>query len=124
LCFSFPGSAQLLFNKTDFVEFTACNETVVIPCFISNLGTKNINELYIKWIFKGKNVLIFDGAVNRSSPHPEFSSAKIDITELLKGNASLKLNKVHAIVGNYTCEVTVLIREGETTVELKYRVGK
>nr|KAF6377492.1 CD47 molecule [Myotis myotis] len=30
------------------------------------------------------------------------------------------MDKSHAVPGNYTCEVTELTREGETTVELKY----
>ncbi|ELV09778.1 Leukocyte surface antigen CD47 [Tupaia chinensis] len=32
--------------------------------------------------------------------------------------------KSDATVGNYSCEVTELSREAETTIELKYRVVK
>ncbi|KAL2805131.1 leukocyte surface antigen CD47 isoform 3 precursor [Daubentonia madagascariensis] len=116
------GSAQLLFNKTKSVEFTFCNETVVIPCFVTNVEAENINEMYVKWKFKGKDIYTFDGVVNKSGNHPDFKSARIEVSELLKGDASLKMAKSEAVLGNYTCEVTELSREGETIIELKYRV--
>ncbi|XP_047419774.1 leukocyte surface antigen CD47 isoform X1 [Sciurus carolinensis] len=116
------GSAQLLFNKTKSVEFTFCNETVVIPCFVTNVGAQNTNEMYVKWKFKGKYIFIFDGGQNNATTDSNFSSAKIAVSELLKGDASLKMDKGDAKVGNYTCEVTELTREGETVIELKYRV--
>uniref|UniRef100_A0A5F4W4Q4 Leukocyte surface antigen CD47 n=1 Tax=Callithrix jacchus TaxID=9483 RepID=A0A5F4W4Q4_CALJA len=119
------GSAQLLFNKTKSVEFTFCNETVVIPCFVTNMEAQNTTEIYVKWKFKGRDIYTFDGALNRSTVPSGFNSAKIEVSRLLKGDASLKLDKSDATshTGNYTCEVTELTREGETIVELKYRVG-
>ncbi|XP_027799027.1 leukocyte surface antigen CD47 isoform X4 [Marmota monax] len=116
------GSAQLLFNKTKSVEFTFCNETVVIPCFVINVGAQNTNEMYVKWKFKGKYIFIYDGGQDNATMDSNFSSAKIAVSELLKGDASLKMDKRDAKVGNYTCEVTELTREGETVIELKYRV--
>lgn len=124
LYFSFPGSAQLIFNVIKSVEYTLCNQTVVIPCFVNNVETKNITELYVRWKFKGENIFIFDGSKRMSKPSSNFSSAKITPPELLRGIASLKMDKSDAVVGNYTCEVTELSREGETIIELKYRVGK
>lgn len=79
-------------------------------------------EMYVKWRFKGKYIFIYDGGQNKSTAENDFSSAKIAVSELLKGDASLKMDKRDAVLGNYTCEVTELSREGETTVELKYRV--
>ncbi|XP_045396305.1 leukocyte surface antigen CD47 isoform X1 [Lemur catta] len=116
------GSAQLLFNKTKSVEFTFCNETVVVPCFVNNIEAENLNELYVKWRYKGKEIYIFDGVVNKSTSYNNFKSARMDVPELLKGDASLKIDKSEAALGNYSCEVTELSREGETFIELKYRV--
>ncbi|XP_036705882.1 leukocyte surface antigen CD47 isoform X1 [Balaenoptera musculus] len=116
------GSAQLIFNTTKSVEYTVCNQTVVIPCFVNNMEAKSIAELYVKWKFKGKDIFIFDGGQQKSKPSDNFTSAKISPSELLNGIASLTMDKRDAVLGNYTCEVTELSREGETIVELKYRV--
>ncbi|XP_072821798.1 leukocyte surface antigen CD47 isoform X2 [Vicugna pacos] len=116
------GSAQLIFNKIKSVEYTVCNKTVVIPCFVSNIEAKSISELYVKWKLKGENIFIFDGNQNQSSPSKNFTTASISSSDLLMGIASLKMDKRDAVVGNYTCEVTELSREGETIVELKYRI--
>ncbi|XP_062965200.1 leukocyte surface antigen CD47 isoform X1 [Cynocephalus volans] len=114
------GSAQLLFNKTKSVEFTYCNETVIIPCFVNNVAAENTREMFVKWKFKGIDIFIFNGT--NSVPKHNFTSARIAVSELLKGDASLMMNKSDAILGNYTCEVTELSREGDTVIELKYRV--
>ncbi|KAM9635930.1 leukocyte surface antigen CD47 isoform 4-T5 [Trichechus inunguis] len=117
------GSAQITFNITKSAEFTVCNTTVVIPCFATNVETKLLTDLYVKWKFKGKDIFTYDGAQGQSStPSSGFKSAKITPTELLHGIASLKMKKSDAELGNYTCEVTELTREGETVIELKYRV--
>lgn len=124
LYFSLSGSSQLIFNITKSVEFTVCNTTVTIPCFVNNMEAKNISELYVKWKFKGKDIFIFDGAQHISKPSEAFPSSKISPSELLHGIASLKMDKRDAVIGNYTCEVTELSREGETIIELKRRFGK
>ncbi|MBV98674.1 Leukocyte surface antigen CD47, partial [Eschrichtius robustus] len=118
----FLSSAQLIFNTTKSVEYTVCNQTVVIPCFVNNMEAKSIAELYVKWKFKGKDIFNFDGGQQKSKPSDNFTSAKISPSELLNGIASLTMDKRDAVLGNYTCEVTELSREGETIVELKYRV--
>ncbi|GAB5576407.1 leukocyte surface antigen CD47 isoform X4 [Prionailurus iriomotensis] len=116
------GSAQLIFNITRSVEYTACNETVIIPCYVNNVEATNINEMYVKWKFKGKDIFSFDGAVEKTTRDNKFKSTKIIPQKLLNGIASLEMNKEEAVVGNYTCEVTELSREGETIIELKYRI--
>ncbi|XP_023559864.1 leukocyte surface antigen CD47 isoform X1 [Octodon degus] len=116
------GSAQLLLNKTKFVEYTICNTTVVIPCFVINVGAQSTKEMYVKWKFNGTYIFNYDGNQNNSTANQNFSSAKIAVSKLLKGDASLKMSKDDVKVGNYTCEVTELSREGETVVEVKYRV--
>ncbi|KAK2498828.1 hypothetical protein MC885_008554 [Smutsia gigantea] len=116
------GSAQLIFNVTKSVEYTICNKTIIIPCFVNNVEAKNINEMYVKWKLKGKDIFTFDGNKQLSTTSNEFPSAEISPAELLKGIASLKMDKSNAVVGNYTCEVTELSREGETIIELKYRI--
>ncbi|XP_016043193.1 leukocyte surface antigen CD47 isoform X1 [Erinaceus europaeus] len=115
------GSAQLIFNVTKSVEYTICNKTIVIPCLVTNVGAQNLNEMYVKWKFKGKEILIFDGAQKKTVTSKEYQSAKITPSDLLVGIASLTVDKSEAAVGNYTCEVTELSREGETLIELKYR---
>ncbi|XP_053420457.1 leukocyte surface antigen CD47 isoform X6 [Nycticebus coucang] len=116
------GSAQLLFNKTKSVEYTVCNETIAIPCFVINMEAENTNEVFVKWKFKGRDIYTFDGSYNRSTHDSAFKTSRINISELLKGDATLMMHQSNAVAGNYTCEVTVLSREGETTVEVKYRV--
>lgn len=122
--FFFLGSAQLTFNAVKSVEYTTCNETVVIPCFVNNVEADSLKEMYLKWKF-GKNwIFIYDGDRDFSNHSEGYDSASIMKSALLKGVASLKMNKKDAVPGNYTCEVTELSREGETFIELKYREGK
>ncbi|XP_023610724.1 leukocyte surface antigen CD47 isoform X5 [Myotis lucifugus] len=78
--------------------------------------------MFVKWKFRDKYIFFYDGDKNESSPNSNFSSAFIVPEALLSGIASLKMDKSDAVPGNYTCEVTELTREGETIVELKYRV--
>jgi len=118
------GSAQLIFNITKSVEYTACNESVTIPCFVNNVEATNINEMYVKWKLKGKDIFTFNGALQKTTHGDKFKSTKIVPQKLLTGIASLEMDKEEAVVGNYTCEVTELSREGETVIELKYRIGK
>lgn len=122
--FSFPGSAQLILNVTKFVEYTNCNTTVLLPCIVFNIEATGLEELFVKWKFGGKYFFTYDGAQREPKPHSNFSSAKIFPDDLLKGNASLEMDKEQAVPGNYTCEVTELSRQGDTVVELKYRLGK
>ncbi|XP_058587494.1 leukocyte surface antigen CD47 isoform X7 [Neofelis nebulosa] len=78
--------------------------------------------MYVKWKFRGKDIFTFDGAVEKITRDDKFKSTKIIPQKLLNGIASLEMNKEEAVVGNYTCEVTELSREGETIIELKYRI--
>lgn len=98
-----------------------CNKFVVIPCYVTNLQTEDINDLSLIWRFGNTSVLIFQGYGNTFSRYPMFSSATISTSAFLKGNASLKLKKNEAKAGNYICEVTELNREGKKMVELKYQ---
>uniref|UniRef100_A0A8C8UI11 Leukocyte surface antigen CD47 n=1 Tax=Peromyscus maniculatus bairdii TaxID=230844 RepID=A0A8C8UI11_PERMB len=116
------GSAQLLFSEVRSVEYTPCNETVVIPCIVRNVETQSTEEMYVRWKLNKTYIFIYDGSKNNSTVEPSFASAKISVSGLLKGDASLKMSKHNAVVGNYTCEVTELSREGKTVIELKYRM--
>ncbi|XP_054569976.1 leukocyte surface antigen CD47-like isoform X3 [Eptesicus fuscus] len=118
------GSAQLLFVKIESVEYTNENKTVLIPCLVTNVEAKSLKEMFVKWKLGDKHIFYYNGDKNESKPISEFSSAHIIPDALLKGNASLMMDKSQAVPGNYTCEVTELTREGETTTELKYRVVK
>ncbi|XP_057619662.1 leukocyte surface antigen CD47 isoform X4 [Chionomys nivalis] len=117
------GSAQLLFRKIKSVEYTKCNETVVIPCIVLNVEAQSTEEMYVKWKLNKTYIFIYDGSKNNSTVETNFSSAKISVSDLLKGDASLKMGRTQAVVGNYTCEVTELSREGKTVIELKHRMA-
>ncbi|XP_027292108.1 leukocyte surface antigen CD47 isoform X7 [Cricetulus griseus] len=122
-CICFPGSAQLLFSNVKSVEFTKCNETVVIPCIVLNVEAQSTEEMYVKWKLNKTYIFIYDGSKNNSTVETNFTSAKISVSDLLKGDASLKMERQQAVLGNYTCEVTELSREGKTVIELKYRMA-
>lgn len=119
---AYCGSAQLILNVTKFVEYTNCNTTVLLPCIVFNIEATGLEELFVKWKIGGKYFFTYDGAKREPKPISNFSSAKIFPDDLLKGNASLEMDKEQAVPGNYTCEVTELSREGDTVVELKYRL--
>lgn len=123
-CVCFPGSAQLLFRTVKSAEYTKCNETVVIPCHVTNVEPQSTEEMYVKWKLNETYIFIYDGSKNNFTVEANFSSAKISVSDLLKGDASLKMSRTQAVVGNYTCEVTELSREGKTVIELKHRMGK
>ncbi|OBS72000.1 hypothetical protein A6R68_13423, partial [Neotoma lepida] len=116
------SSAQLLFRKVKSVEYTSCNQTVVIPCIVLNVEAQSTEEMFVKWKLNKTYIFIYDGSKNSSTVEASFASAKISVSDLLKGDASLKMDKQNAVVGNYTCEVTELSREGKTVIELKYRM--
>ncbi|NWX17932.1 CD47 protein, partial [Aegotheles bennettii] len=118
------GSAQLLFNATDVVEITECNETVILPCYVTNLRENNIKVMFVTWKKQGKIIFSFDGAKREYFRDPKFSSADlVSQVNLPKGTASLKLDGAEAEGGNYSCQVTEFNREGETRVELRKLSG-
>lgn len=101
-----------------------CEKVVIIPCYISNIKAEDIKELSLKWSFEKTRILTFGGHSNTYTKIPTFKSARISIPGLLKGNASLTLDRNEAKVGSYTCEVKQLNREGRHTVKLKQHRGK
>ncbi|XP_074667811.1 leukocyte surface antigen CD47 isoform X2 [Strix aluco] len=117
------GSAQLMFSVTDVVEKTECNKTVILPCHVINLKGNNANVMFVTWKKQGKRIFSFDGARQQFYRDPTVPSANLaSLADLPKGIASLMLDGAEAAVGNYSCEVTELNREGETTVELRQRI--
>ncbi|XP_074754867.1 leukocyte surface antigen CD47 isoform X4 [Athene noctua] len=117
------GSAQLMFSVTDVVEKTECNKTVILPCHVINLKGNNANAMFVTWKKQGKRFFSFDGARQQFYRDPTVPSANLaSLADLPKGIASLMLDGAEAAVGNYSCEVTELNREGETTVELRQRI--
>ncbi|KAL1788923.1 leukocyte surface antigen CD47-like isoform X1 [Sigmodon hispidus] len=115
------GSAQLLFKNINSVTASSCDKVIAIPCYVSNIKAKEVKALDLNWKFGNTVILIFEGSVNKYSRAPKFESARVSTLALLQGNASLKLNKNEAKEGNYTCTVADLGREGNHTMELKYR---
>lgn len=86
--------------------------------FANNVGATNINEMYVKWKFREKDILmeLYKGPLNGD----KFKRTKIS-QGLFNDFASLRMDKKEAVIGNYTCEVTELSREGEI-IELKYYI--
>ncbi|NXX74363.1 CD47 protein, partial [Urocolius indicus] len=118
------GSARLYFHTISFVERTACNRTVIIPCYVSNLQLFSVKYLFVTWKKDGNRIFAFDGSRNEFFRAPAYQSASLlPDKDLANGIASLKLKGTEAGVGNYSCEVTESNREGETTVELRSRPG-
>ncbi|XP_027536785.1 leukocyte surface antigen CD47 isoform X7 [Neopelma chrysocephalum] len=118
------GSAQLILTRTDVVEKNDCNETVVLPCFVTNLRENNENVMFVTWKKEGKVIFSFHGGRKEFYRDGDFSSAKfLSQADLTKGVASLVLTTRQATVGNYSCEVTESNREGETKMELRQSSG-
>ncbi|XP_032636156.1 leukocyte surface antigen CD47 isoform X2 [Chelonoidis abingdonii] len=117
------GSAQLQFNVIKSVEQTICNKTVILPCIVTNLAQKNTKVMFVKWKLGKKEFFSFSGETEKSHTNENFSSAKLESLQNLKfGVASLTISKAQAVPGNYSCEVTESNREGETVIELVYRI--
>ncbi|XP_038260294.1 leukocyte surface antigen CD47 isoform X2 [Dermochelys coriacea] len=117
------GSAQLQFSAVKSVEQTMCNKTVILPCIVTNLVQKNIKDMFVKWKLEKKEFFSFDGNTEKTIRNNNFSSAVLESVQNLNlGIASLTISKTQAVPGNYSCEVTESNREGETVIELVYRV--
>ncbi|NXJ61545.1 CD47 protein, partial [Rostratula benghalensis] len=118
------GSAQLLFNATDVVTKTDCNETVILPCLVLNLHENDATTMFVTWKRREKIIFSYDGARKETFRDQTVPSANlVSEADLHKGIASLRVNSAEAEVGNYTCEVTESNREGETSFELKKYPG-
>ncbi|XP_010013610.1 PREDICTED: leukocyte surface antigen CD47 [Nestor notabilis] len=76
--------------------------------------------MFVTWKKQRKIIFSFDGKKQEVFRDPEFQSADLlSRADLPKGVASLVLNGAEAAVGNYSCEVLELSREGETRIELR-----
>ncbi|NWZ42004.1 CD47 protein, partial [Brachypodius atriceps] len=118
------GSSQLILFGPSVIEKNDCNETVVLPCHVTNLEQKNENVMFVTWKKQGKPIFSYRGETKKFTIAPAFSSARfLSQAELVQGTASLVLNSAQATVGNYSCEVTESNREGEVKMELKNSSG-
>ncbi|NWW72694.1 CD47 protein, partial [Climacteris rufus] len=118
------GSAQLSLVGTDIIEKNDCNETVVLPCYVTNLKENNENVMFVTWKKQGDIIFSYRGGKKEFNIHPSFSSARLlSQADLTKGVASLVLSSAQATVGNYSCEVTESNREGEVKMELRNSSG-
>ncbi|NWV88899.1 CD47 protein, partial [Machaerirhynchus nigripectus] len=118
------GSAQLSLVGTGVIEKNDCNETVVLPCYVTNLKENNENLMFVTWKKQGDRIFSYHGGKKEFYINPSFSSARLlSQADLIKGVASLVLNSAQATVGNYSCEVTESNREGETKMELRNSSG-
>ncbi|NXB13460.1 CD47 protein, partial [Rhagologus leucostigma] len=118
------GSAQLSLVGTGIIEKNDCNETVVLPCYVTNLKENNENFMFVTWKKQGDRIFSYHGGKKEFYINPSFSSARLlSQADLIKGVASLVLNSAQATVGNYSCEVTESNREGEIKMELRNSSG-
>ncbi|XP_039588671.1 leukocyte surface antigen CD47 isoform X8 [Passer montanus] len=118
------GSAQLSLSGASIVEKNDCNETVVLPCYVTNLKQNNENTMFVTWKKEGITFFSYHGGNKKFNIDPSFSSAKfLSQPELITGVASLVLESAQATVGNYSCKVTESNREGEIKMELKNSSG-
>ncbi|XP_066478507.1 leukocyte surface antigen CD47 isoform X2 [Tiliqua scincoides] len=118
------GSAQLLFLPDNSVTIGPCNESVTLPCVVTNLKLNRTKAMFVKWRLEGKEFFAFDGFDGQVVKNATFQSAKLlNEPKLPKGVASLVLSRSEAVEGNYTCEVVESNREGEHIVELKHSNG-
>ncbi|NXG04168.1 CD47 protein, partial [Sakesphorus luctuosus] len=118
------GSAQLSLTGTEVVEKNDCNETVILPCYVSNLKENNENAMFVTWKKEGKAIFSFRGGKNEVYRDAAFPSANLmSQADLVHGTASLVLNTAEATVGNYSCEVIESNRAGEIKMELKQSSG-
>ncbi|XP_071417938.1 leukocyte surface antigen CD47 isoform X3 [Pithys albifrons albifrons] len=118
------GSAQLSLTGTEVVEKNDCNETVILPCYVSNLKENNENAMFVTWKKEGKAIFSFRGGKNEVYRDAAFPSANlVSQADLVHGTASLMLNTAEATVGNYSCEVIESNRAGEIKMELKQSSG-
>ncbi|NWZ93891.1 CD47 protein, partial [Nesospiza acunhae] len=113
------GSAQLILSGTSVLEKNDCNETVVLPCYVTNLIQNNENVMFVTWTRQGVIIFSYHGGTKNVNTHPSFSSARLlSPPELIKGVASLVLDNAEATVGNYSCKVTESNREGKIKMQL------
>ncbi|NWH93597.1 CD47 protein, partial [Aegithalos caudatus] len=118
------GSAQLTLVGTPVIEKNDCNETVVLPCNVTNLEKNNENVMLVTWKKQGDRIFFYHGETKKYTIDPSFSSARfLSQVDLIKGVASLVLSSAQATVGNYSCEVIESNREGEVKMELKNSSG-
>ncbi|NXA89198.1 CD47 protein, partial [Melanocharis versteri] len=118
------GSAQLSLVGTDVLEKNDCNATVVLPCNVTNLEENNENVMFVAWKKQGKVIFSYHGGKKEFNIDPSFSSARLlSQADLTKGVASLVLDSAQATVGNYSCEVIELNREGKIKMELRNSSG-
>ncbi|XP_063249885.1 leukocyte surface antigen CD47 isoform X3 [Prinia subflava] len=114
------GSAQLTLVGTSIIEKNDCNETVVLPCQVTNLEQRNEKVMFVTWKKQGVTFFSYRGENKKFTIDPAFSSAKFfSQADLITGTASLVLNSAQATAGNYSCEVIESNREGEVKMELK-----
>ncbi|NXC01232.1 CD47 protein, partial [Orthonyx spaldingii] len=118
------GSAQLSLTGTDIIEKNDCNETVVLPCYVTDLKENNENVMFVTWKKQGDIIFSYRGGKKEFYINPSFPSAKLlSQADLPRGQASLVLRSAEATVGNYSCEVTESNREGEKKMELRNSSG-
>ncbi|XP_031954249.1 leukocyte surface antigen CD47 isoform X2 [Corvus hawaiiensis] len=114
------GSAQLSLVGTGVIEKNDCNETVVLPCYVTNLKENNENLMLVTWKKQGDIIFSYHGGKKEFNINPSFSSARLlSQPDLIKGVASLVLSSAQATVGNYSCEVIESNSVGEIKMELR-----
>ncbi|ETE65115.1 Leukocyte surface antigen CD47 [Ophiophagus hannah] len=115
------GSAQLSFQNVPFLEINYCNgPQFVLPCVVTNLKENNSVSMFVSWQFQGNPFFIYDGVSDNITKNNSFHTAQfLNRSMLPYGIVSLVISTNETVLGNYTCEVTEVNREGKTRFELR-----
>ncbi|AOP31638.1 cd47-like [Skunkpox virus] len=81
--------------KTKTIEYTACNDTIIIPCTIDN-------PKYIRWKLDNHDILIYNMTSKTTILSKWHTSARLH--SLADNDISLIMEYKDILPGNYTCE--------------------
>ncbi|XP_070606201.1 leukocyte surface antigen CD47 isoform X2 [Erythrolamprus reginae] len=115
------GSAQLFFQSVPFLEINYNNgPQFILPCVVTNLKENNSMAMFVTWQYQGNQFFIYDGVSDVITKNYSFNSATfLNRSMVPYGIVSLLISTKEAALGNYTCEVTEVNREGKTRFELR-----
>ncbi|XP_039220937.1 leukocyte surface antigen CD47 isoform X4 [Crotalus tigris] len=115
------GSAQLVLDSIPFLEIKHCNGgEIILPCVVTNLKEHSSLSMFVKWHFQGNQFFLYDGVTDNITKNNSFDTATfLNRSMVPYGIVSLVISTKQAPLGNYTCEVTEVNREGRTKFELR-----
>ncbi|QED21182.1 CD47-like putative membrane protein [Borealpox virus] len=98
----------IVMTTTKNIEYTACNDSIIIPCTIDN-PTK-----YIRWKFDNHDILTYNKTSKMSILSKWHTSAKLH--SLSDNDVSLIMEYKDILPGTYTCEDNTGIKSNVTLI--------